>query len=133
MKLRYSVAKSQRTFKKYISEMRQFDLREEYRSGYDNLITYGSGFRDIISMAIVRKIYHPGTTASIGVAIRLKTGTRAMYRCDITCFVKPEFRGRGIGSKLVNLLITPEELDISSNQFPIGFPKDERTSAIPTR
>lgn len=43
----------------------------------------------------------------------------AFYACEITCYVEPEYRLRGIGTRLTKSLI--KDVSLYSNQFPEEF------------
>lgn len=49
--------------------------------------------------------------------------------CAITCYVKPKYRHKGIGSQLVKKIATKKLIDSGAHQFPIGFPKYDQHSS----
>lgn len=114
MKLRLYKCKTKRWFRKYIKLMETFNLYLGSWSGYGELIYDNFNFEKITHMAMLKLDNKP-----IGVSIKLSGS--GMYGCNITCYVKDEYRRRGHGSKLVNALISRDEID--NDQFPENFPK----------
>lgn len=84
-------------------------------SGYEHLIIFNRYFELIEAMSIAKCHMRP-----IGVAI--KFAEPGMMFCNITCFVNKYYRNKGIGSRLVNMIID-DDFVIKNPQFPHNFPK----------
>ena len=121
--IRYTTTMSQRSIDKFIQLMRNHDLYNYNNqfSGFWQLAHMGKYRENVIKMSMA----YDGATP-IGVAITLSP---AMYGCATTCFVKKEYRHKGIGSTLVTKITTKKTIESGAHQFPTGFPKYVRNTS----
>ncbi len=122
MRKRIHVCKTLKWFKYYVRLMGEYRLHHQDSpySGFSLLIRENTYMDKILSMSILKIDKVP-----VGVAIKLITN--GMMGCNITCYISPDHRRKGYGSKLVNALIKNEtEFEIMNYQFPDNFPKTVR-------
>lgn len=115
----YYVTKSKKQFAKCAKIIREHKLYSGNYSGFYWFAFHGRWAEDVVAISVAYENETP-----IGISIKLSE--RAMHGCEITCYVKPEYRHKGIGSTLVKKIATKKTINAGAHQFPIGFPKYDR-------
>lgn len=122
MQIKIRLTKSRRQIKRIAHLMGKFNLYEEsYRfSAFQNFI------RDKYIQDSWIECIHAISTAYvddqiIGLAIHAGGGGYAFYGCEVSCYVKPDYRNQGIGTKLVQKLVNGSNIYLYRTQFPEQF------------
>lgn len=114
----YNVVKSKEGFTECARLIRDHKLHNDSYSAFYWFAYHGRWAKDVETISIA---YVDNTP--IGIAIKVSGG--GMMGCVITCYVCPKYRRKGIGSELVQKIVSKKVIDDGAHQFPIGFPKYE--------
>lgn len=115
----YDVVKSKEGFDECARLIREYKLHNDSYSGFYWFAYHGRWAKDVETISIA---YIENTP--IGIAIKINGS--GMMGCAITCYISPKYRRKGIGSELVQKIVSRKVIDGGAHQFPIGFPKYDK-------